>query len=235
MGARRIDPLYGACGPHDPMTAIINPFLYTSAGGGYVHLVDGSKAGGAGGVTTDAVDTSGATLIVVAATFYNGTPALSDSKGNAWTPLTSYPAYTGLYATQLFYCINPTVGSGHTFSLATSSYNSLIFGAFSKSSPVFDQAGGAGSTAGGFTTFQPGSLTPSVDGCLLFSSICWNLGGDGSIDSSFLSLDQVANTDVSSFRGRAAYKIQSSAGAENPTWTITTSSNSGGSSMAVFK
>ena len=206
-------------------------------GGGYTLVIEGSKSGPTGDVTSDAADTTGVDLLIVPVIYYGGTPSLTDSKSNTYTGLTSYGGNTGTaYFIKIFYCIAPTVGSGHTFTVSSSSYNSLIYAGFSKTSPLFDTGKDTGyNNNGGFTTAQPGSLTPSQNDCLVFSAICWNAGGDGSIDSGFTLLDQVQNTDVATFRGSAAYKIQTTATAENPTWTITTGSNTGGAALAVFK
>ena len=219
-----------------------NGSAVSAAGGGgggggptYTLTLEGSKAGASGSVTTDAADTTGATLIIVWQIYYNGTPAMADSKSNTWTGLTAYAGSGATYAVKIWYCITPTAGSGHTFTASGSIYNSVVYAAFSKTSPLFDTGKDNGvSGSASFTTIQPGSLTPSVDNCLVVTGVTWGNGGDGSIDSSFIALDQVANTDVATFRGMAAYKIQTTAGAENPTWTVS-ASGAGAVGMAVFK
>lgn len=72
--------------------------------------------GGANGGTTAAVDTTGSNLIVIATCLYtaaNGTGLPTDSKSNVWTEVS---ANAGPAATlTVWYCLNPTVGAGHTF------------------------------------------------------------------------------------------------------------------------
>src|SRR5262249_1127355 len=70
--------------------------------------------------TTSSVDITGATLIVIT-TAYDGTPTgctVSDSKSNTWTGLTTYTG--GLDALKIYYAVNPTVGTGHTFTCSGS-------------------------------------------------------------------------------------------------------------------
>ncbi len=202
---------------------------------GYALIIEGSKAGAAGNVTTDAADTTGATLQVILAIYYSGSPSLADSKSNTWTGLTSYSAGGGgNYNVKIFYCIGGTVGSGHTYSLTGSIYNSIIYAAFSKTSPLFDTGRDSGAEPGVGFTVQPSSLTPSTNNCLVFTGVTWASGGDASIDSGFTQIDQLANIDISTYRATAAYKIQTTAGAESPTWTLT-AMGTGSAAMAVFK
>lgn len=68
--------------------------------------------------TSAGVDTTGATFLVVAVSFYNGTAALADSKGNTWTPITLSQIDSFFdSSTQLFYCADPVVGAGHTITV----------------------------------------------------------------------------------------------------------------------
>ena len=82
-------------------------------------LIAHTSAGGGAGGTSGAVDTTGATFLVAVGVADSGTPSITDSKGNTWTPLTqvggSFPTY---HQCRLYYVTNPTVGSGHTFTVA---------------------------------------------------------------------------------------------------------------------
>lgn len=85
-------------------------------------------ATGGSGITSDAIDTTGATLlvaIVAGQTIESGT--VTDSKGNTWTQLT-VPDSSGTRL-RLSYCLSPTVGTGHTFS-TTSTFATLAVAAF---------------------------------------------------------------------------------------------------------
>src|SRR4051812_10619033 len=69
------------------------------------------------GCTSGAIDTSGANFLVASVSFLvGGTPVLSDSKGNTWTARTTVNG--GTSAIKEFYVTNPTVGSGHTFTIS---------------------------------------------------------------------------------------------------------------------
>ncbi len=66
-------------------------------------------------ITSGAITTTGANLIVVNVGSYSVNPAtFGDSKSNIWTALTLQSVTSGVQ-TRLYYCVNPTVGSGHTF------------------------------------------------------------------------------------------------------------------------
>lgn len=199
-----------------------------------------TSAGSTGGttVTTSAIDTTGADFLVVAVSYYGSTsnadPALSDSKGNTWTALTARELGFNNAAAKIFYCKPTSVGSGHTFTAdRTNTYPTISVSAFSgvKATSPFDQESGT-STNSASTSYQPGSITPSEDGCLLVTGICSD-GTSHSVNSSF----NATATDVLSSNhmgGGIAYKVQTTAGAENPTWSWT-GSTWRAAAMASFK
>src|ERR1039458_7307067 len=80
--------------------------------------------GSASDTATPAATTTGSTLILVASVsaFATGLGTLSDSKSNTWTALTTWGA-VGPYFVRMSYCLNPTVGTGHTFSTTGTSGN----------------------------------------------------------------------------------------------------------------
>jgi hypothetical protein len=191
------------------------------------------------GVTTDAVDTTGANLIVLYVAHYGSgavTLSLSDSKGNTWTALTEH-ASSNQHSLG-YYCLGPTVGTGHTFTVTTPGgvtdiYPVLAAHAFSgaAASAVLDTQTGA--TTAGATSLQPGSVTPSLDGSLVVAGIAPGAGTGITINAGFSAVSADVNSGVS-VSGGAAYLIQTSAAAVNPTWSWTTSSE-GAASIAVFK
>lgn len=183
-------------------------------------------------VTTSAIDTTGANLIVIVlACFIENT--LSDSNGNIYTKLTLQSG-SGVKVV-LAYKYAPIVGSGHTFTADTStnSFPSLAVYSFSGSvASPFDLENGT--TTASQTTAQPGSVTPSEDNELLVTGICWGgtLTGPG-IDSGFSTPDTILTTATNMPIG-GSYKIQTSAGLENPTWSWT-SNNFSAVAIATFK
>lgn len=189
---------------------------------------------GINGGTSAAINTTGANLIVVAVTRYDpsGQPTLSDSKGNTWVGLTSTTLTTG--ALRLFYCYAPTVGTGHTFTTTLStSYSSVHVAAFSgaAASPLDGETADTTGSAIG----RPGSITPTVDGDLIISAVVHATGSTPwAIDSGMTILNSQAGTSGQGFSGAIAYKVQTTAAAINPQWTIS-SGNVGTPAIAAFK
>lgn len=202
------------------------------------HIASTSKGSSGGStVTTDSIDTTGADLLVAVVSYYGNTtdPVLSDSKGNTWTGLTAREQSGVTFSNRIYYCKPTSVGSGHTFTAGPggTSYPTISVSAFSgtKTSSVFDQESGA-ATAGNVTSFQPGSITPSEDGCLLVTGVSTD-GTSHSINSSFnaTATDKLTGNHLG---GGIAYKIQTTAAAENPMWSWTGSSSKA-AAMASFK
>jgi hypothetical protein len=174
-------------------------------------------------VTTSAIDTTGANLLVLALSNYQPGPVatISDSKTNTWTPLTTYEQ-AGQNRIKLYYVAGPTVGSGHTFTAtnATAQYPSVAVAAFAgaHASPFRAESGQAGDT-GDASQRHPGSVA-SGGATDLFVSGCSELGAGItlSVDSGFTVTDFLPG-DSNSIGIALAYKIQTSASAENPGWT----------------
>lgn len=192
-----------------------------------------STAGNSSAATTSAVDTTGANLIVVAIGSYvpNGAAAITDSKSNTWTALTARASTNA--RVRLYYTVPSSVGSGHTFtSTATGAFPfcSVVVMSGAHASP-FDQESGGNAASG--TSSQPGSITPSENNCVLITGLNFYTGNTATINSSFTR--QATNYGVSNnLAGGIAYKIQTTAGAENPTWSWTGSAENA-TAMASFK
>lgn len=201
------------------------------------HVVS-TSAGSTGGttVTTSSVDTTGANLLVVAVSYYGNTtdPVLSDNKGNTWTGLTAREQSGTTMSVRLYYCVPTSVGTGHTFTAGPggTSYPTISVSAFSgAAASPYDQETGA-ATAGNVTSFQPGSITPSENNCVLVTGVS-TAGTSHTINSSF-NATSTDNSAANHLGGGIAYKIQTTAGAENPTWSWTTSTSKA-AAMASFK
>lgn len=191
-------------------------------------------------VTTPAIDTTGATLLTAfLATNAGGTPpAITDNKGNTWTRRTA-ESVPGGERGEWFDCKNPTsVGAGHTASWTTdfagSASPALAFRAYSGSDATspFDQETGSSTFP---NNLQPGSQTPSQDNCLVEQGLAFNVAATVSINESYNfagdSTDYVNSSGTC--RGLAvAYKIQTTAAATNPTWTLSMSASMAGRSAS---
>lgn len=193
-------------------------------------LIAHDSAGGDTDIATTAgVDTTGADLLVVVAASYSPRDAtITDSKGNTWTSLTRYGAAGN--RVQFFYCQGGTVGPSHTFTATggVDGYYSIAVLALSGS--VASPADGEN----GATDVSPGSVTPSQDNDILITALCYYPSNTPTIGSGFTISDNVDY--VAEHMGIAlAYKIQTSAGAENPTWSPSSSFGEKATAMVAFK
>lgn len=137
-----------------------------------IALVTQAKAGGLNGATTSSVDTTGATLLVMAVAYNTGSITVSDSKSNTWTALTAQS--NGSMYVRLYYAANPTVGAGHTFTVSGSGLApGFVASAWSgvvTSSP-FDQQVGSG-PVGTYTVSAPGAdITPTENNEVIISCV----------------------------------------------------------------
>jgi hypothetical protein len=186
-------------------------------------LIAHTSAGSAGGntITTSAIDTTGATLIVVCVSETSGvinTP--TDSKSNTYTPLTNRDTGASV-AVRLFYCENPTAGSGHTFSYThNSAFPAIAVQAHGGTLTASSLNTETGATGAAVTSIQPGSISPAAASDLFVTGLSFGASRVVSIDSSFTISDQVDYLSAGgNFGIGMAYK--SSGTAENPTWSWT--------------
>lgn len=191
-------------------------------------IANAAAGGGSTSATTGAVDSTGANLAVVPGGRLFSSITWSDSKGNTFTALSTYTH--SIFGGSLAYCLNLTVGSGHTF---TGSGTQPAVGASLFSGvDAYDQESGSG--GGGSSTRQPGSITPPSDGCLFFTGFTADNNNYWAVDSGFTLAGSIDNSPGTHFSVAWAYKIQTTAAAENPTWTEVGSNNNNIAFMATF-
>lgn len=186
----------------------------------------GAASGGAA-VTTSGIDTTGATLITLAVTWYSGAtaPTITDSKGNTWTALTAQIGGGGdSVGVRWYYVVNPIVGSGHTFTDTINDYGILCVLAWSGNHATpFDVENGSAPVGNG-TSIQPGGVTPSAANTLVLTAAALRgNAGSGqtmSVDSGQTKQLQQANGDAMQLA--VGYEIQTTATARNPIWSWTT-------------
>jgi hypothetical protein len=174
------------------------------------------------GGTTSGVNTTGANLIVVLISSDSANAkTLSDSKGNTWSAKTAYADFPATdNEIRAYVATNPSVGPGHTFTVSGSNiFASIAVLSFSgaHSSGPFDQQAGQGVASG--TSAQPGSVTPSEDNELLIAALTFEVSNTISVNSGFTIAGQANLIGGVSYGIAAAYKIQTTAGAENPTFS----------------
>ncbi len=156
--------------------------------------------------------------------FGSGAATVSDSKSNTWTALTTREVGSAAVV-RLYYCVSPNVGAAHTFTISgTSIFPEIAARAFSGvnvgSAFGAESAGGGGD---GLTTLQPGSLTPSEDNALVVTGVASYNESPASINGGYTAA--IVPKGGNCLAGGLAYLIQTSAGATNPTWTLTGSGN----------
>ncbi len=189
--------------------------------------------------TSTSIDTTGADLMVLVTSRFNGAVMNpSDSKGNTWHARTEYASTTPCrvlihYATK--FDGGFSVGSSHTFTFSSSgswfgSAELLAFSGSDFTSSSYDTENGA-TTASGLT-LSTGSITPAASGALLVSGVS-TLGSSHSIDNGFTVADSYDYSAGNWIGGGAAYKSHTS-GAINPQWSWTTTSD-GAATIAAFK
>ncbi len=189
--------------------------------------------GTSNGLTTTAIDTTGASLIVVAeCTWSTGTPTVPlDSENNVWEAgLGAYGSDSDPAIVKMFYAYGPATSTSHTFSDVGNDDLSVAVTAFSgtvDTPNVLDRA--AGST--GTMPLQPGSVAPSEVGELLVTAACsgQSVATVIAIDDGFDLLDNVLNhaADGPEDMG-AAYSVTTSLAPSAPSWTFTGDTNVAG-------
>jgi len=170
-------------------------------------------------VTSDPMDTTGTHLIVIRSSgATTGTPYLpTDSKGNFWSTY-GYLGGGGQPSVWTFYCKDPIVGPGHTFTVATTK-PTIEVEAYKNAGDLDGQtafsSGGAAAA-----TRQPGSYTPTIDNCLIITAMGKNdtVAAVG-VDSGFTMVNNVAG-NANSYGQGSAYKTQTAKQAVNPTWSM---------------
>jgi hypothetical protein len=195
------------------------------------------KDGTAASVTSDAIDTTGATLLVISASYYtSGADVLwSDSKTNTWTSAGT-PVSSGNVKVAIRYADNPTVGSGHTFKLTGdggSIYSSICVSAWSGMAVTDVLEAGTYSTASASsaTQVQAGAITPSNTSLVIaVTGTTLTSGATASIDSGFTIASQVDGPTT--FGQAHAYLVQAVGASVNPQWTWSSAGNITGTIVA---
>lgn len=170
-----------------------------------------------GGGTTSAMNTTGATLIVLVISIGSAsTPApgtISDSAGNTKWFLTSNWSNDAANITWMAFCYNPVTSATHTFTQSTGSFRALAALAFSGPPGPVDFNVSA-IKSGSFVSLP--TVTPSSNGALLVSGCAGNSGSTLTVDSGFTITDQTGG-GATELIG-AAYLIQSTAAAVSLKW-----------------
>lgn len=180
-----------------------------------VHGTGNSTTGD--GVTSVAIDSTGGKFIAVNVSLGGNTGTLSDNKGNTLVPRTQgVDAFSDRWS-QIWDCINPTVGTGHTFTWSgTGNHPALTYAVFDDVVTALDVENNAN---GGFSSStNTGIVNPSQASELLIAGLAYDDSVAATIDSSFIVTDANPQTLFGWTGNCMAYKKQTAATSENPTW-----------------
>lgn len=208
---------------------IINPYAFPAAGGtppALLGVVQVTQPG-IGNITTSGVDTTGSSFIAVSvAGFFNATWTVSDNYGNTFTALTRRQDGGNFEAVQIFYCINPTVGTGHTFTATNVGFGEVGVAYFSgmSASAFLSEDGGANGSSSSTVTPTTG-VTPSTA-----NSVCiFSIGGLDNFYTNTLSVDSGYTLAIlplgHNIAVAVAYKVLTSSSLQKPTLTLSGSDN----------
>lgn len=197
-------------------------------------LATALKGGPSGGATTPAINTTGANLLVITVSWYapGTTPVVSDTKSNIWVPLKQTGA--GDQKCQIYYSINPVVGTNHVFFADGSGSNPVlrvIAASGAHSNPVVGQDGRASAT--GFTN-NPGPVLPPVAGCLIVTGLAFGVDPSATIDQGFNAAYMGFSGGVNT-AGAGAYLEPLTRYAVDPQWVWPTFSENNASVITVFR
>jgi len=197
-------------------------------------------ASGVNGWTTASANTTGATLIVVVSTAYANRPTatpFTDSASNSYTGRTNQYEAGSLSTARIYDVTSPTTSASHTWTWeggGNFDCADVWIYAFSGTATgtAFDVQNGA-TVASAATTAQPGSVTPSNAGSLILTAVSNNVNSTAAftINQSFTASTGVGFAGGGPSNGSAAYLIQGTAAALNPTWSGL--SGSGGTGVAL--
>src|ERR1022692_3035899 len=207
-----------------------------SLGHAQIAIVSGAHAKKGGSGATPAINTTGATEILVFCQTYGATPTLTDSKSNSWSSAgaTTGSGYAGTQ--KLFYANSAIVGSSHTFTCAGGQYPAVAVLAVSGT--------GAGANNDGSCTVsnQPSTnystLTPSQAGDIFVGLGGSAYGGDTgpfTLSPNFTTSD--SQHDGTNSDAGLAYYINAGTTAQNPNWdgTYSNDSNNWSGLLCAFK
>ena len=179
----------------------------------------GDGTGTTASATSSAIDTTGANLLIAVVSGFNAEideSVFSDNKSNTFFVISDT---TGNASSKVFGCFNPTVGIGHTVSYSkSSSYPQVGLYSFSGvDAPnfVFSQNDSASRSS-----VTVGSVEATKNNSLFFLSVTSGPYTLSSVTGGFTTLTNVGGVGAAYMGLHTAYKIQSAAGAENPTVTM---------------
>lgn len=173
--------------------------------------------GATGSTTSSAINTTGATFLIAEHSHFGGS-TFSDSKSNTWTLLRT--GNTGSHTLDFYIATNPTVGSGHTFTV-TNGFASACIIAMSGLNAAFDRTNTPANATGSGTSVATAAFTPKYDNSVIFAALLSGTGSAQSINGTFAITDALTGT-ANAEGGGLAWMQQGTASSVTPTWSWTT-------------
>lgn len=213
------------------LTILLCLFLSVTTDAQIVLVTSVNALSAGAGVTSSAINTTGATGLFVVETYRPTEGAtFSDSKSNSWTATTKYEGVGNQAGIIGYYCTSCIVGTSHTFT-TSNHFGSISVFAFSgtrTATTSFDQINGQWIATLG-TTATPGSITPTANGEVVLTGVMDYNGVQPTLPTGYAGFTWPTAT---AFSGGAAYKIQTTITSENPSWGNMSAGNNG--SVIVF-
>jgi hypothetical protein len=182
--------------------------------------------------TTGSMDSTLANFIAIEVSDYAaaGIGTLTDTYGNTWHPCSIYTDGS-LCRVRIYYAINPTVGSGHTFTYSgVTPYAALVVVSYSGMdiTAPFDAENGASS-------LSTGNITPGSAGEVIIAALCNNDAGSPtySVSGGSLAIRGQVTKTINNFGAALADEIQTSATVVGATFAGTATASE--STIASFK
>ena len=193
-----------------------------------IALIDFTNGAATVDATTGGISSLGGTFAVFGRAWYPGsapTFALSDDQGNA--SFTQYTTQAGSFAAAaVLRCLTTPLLTGASHHWTSDSlgdiavYQVLTAQVFSGVDLVTaPQENGALDETNTLSSFQGGSITPAVDGCLCLSVCCAGNSSVTGLDCNIGTKNIVQASAGVYVGGGVAWVIQTTATAFNPTWS----------------
>lgn len=197
------------------------------AGNTWVLIASNTVASTDGGTscTTSALDTRGASLIVIVQSGYSGVNPVSAPTSNPANTFTRgvTNSSSGFSFSGIYWATNLTTAVNQTFSTSTAqTFPGMTVLVYSNGVGTVDQTNSATASA---STIQTGAITPTADNDLIVAGVAFQAGSTATIGSGF-SVPLVTGFHSGQNIGVAgSYLFQGFASAINPTYTLGSSSS----------
>lgn len=192
--------------------------------------------------TSAAIDTTGANFLVVCITSSVGSTffgSLTDSKTNTWSVAQDWINNTGGYV-RIMYAVNPTVGTGHTFTVTYSAgsppYIVLAVASYSgmQTASVLDQTATGSGTSASLATSSTGTTTVADELLIMTGTVSNGSNSTFTGTNGFTVRSQYGRADLGEI-GFLADRIVSATGTYAGTATWGGSSGAFIAALATFK